>query len=105
MPKTPAATAIHIHRIGSNAAHAPTKLTSPAATAPAAVPPNVTPPSVPAGTRSKVVISRASRRNACPHSLDTVAAAATVKAAATPTASEAMQPRVACTSCGYPRVG
>jgi hypothetical protein len=34
-----------------------------------------------------------------------VAAAATVKAAATPTASEAMQPRVACTSCGYPRVG
>lgn len=52
-----------------------------AATTPADVPARVMPPSVPAGTDFQFVISRALLLTACPHSLETVSAAASAKAA------------------------
>src|SRR6266403_219245 len=54
----------------------------PHAPAPASVPTKVIPPSVPAGTPSKVVIRWALSLCACPHSLETVSAAASASAAA-----------------------
>src|SRR5205823_4425137 len=58
-----------------------TRPTTNAATVPQSVPQAVMPPSVPAGTSSNVVIRRAWVRNACPHSLETVSAAASLRAA------------------------
>src|SRR5882724_2597604 len=89
MPITAAAATTHLPRPSTKPANAAASAMTIAARVPLSVPAREMPPFVPTGTRAPVVRSRVGAPKTCPHSLETVSAAASARAAAQPASQEA----------------